>query len=235
MARPSDPTARLKLLSAAHAVFVEFGLDRARVEDITRRAGLSKGSFYLHFDSKHQAFRELVEAMLAQIAGFLDSACEPPDEELTLDDVIDQWVNMDVELFELIWQNRGLMGLLLGGGSGAAYHYLVDDFVERAVAKTRALLEAGRERGFYRADFDLDIAADFISGAYDRFARKLVKQSRKPDFRPLVEQLQLLVIGGIGTPELRERLCPPHPNGSESRHADEVASSISQPLTPSHS
>ena len=43
MPRAPDPNAKLDLLRAAEAVFVEHGLDRARVEDITHRAGRSKG------------------------------------------------------------------------------------------------------------------------------------------------------------------------------------------------
>ena len=56
MARPSDPNARMRLLEAARRIFIEHGLDRAKVEDITREAGLSKGAFYLHFKTKDDAF-----------------------------------------------------------------------------------------------------------------------------------------------------------------------------------
>jgi AcrR family transcriptional regulator len=62
MARPSDPKAKSRLLEAAERVFIERGLDRAKVEDITRAAGLSKGAFYLHFKTKDDAFKEILAA-----------------------------------------------------------------------------------------------------------------------------------------------------------------------------
>src|SRR3712207_1061770 len=117
MSRPPDPHARVKLLAAAEEVFVARGLAAATVEDIARLAGLAKGSFYLHFDSKEEAFRQLVEAMLARMATYRDAM--PEESPHGLEDVeafLEFWVGNDVQIFEFIWQNRGLMALMLEGG-----------------------------------------------------------------------------------------------------------------------
>lgn len=53
---------RARLVEAAKRVFEEDGFLAARVSDISRRAGLSHGSFYHYFDSKEQIFREVAEA-----------------------------------------------------------------------------------------------------------------------------------------------------------------------------
>src|SRR5690606_28275777 len=138
MPRPSDPLARIKLLAAAEAEFVEHGLDGAKVEQITRRAGISKGAFYLHFSSKSLLFRELVESFVARLTTLTDACMECQfDGQCGADALIDQWVSMDVEIFDFLWQNRGLIRLLLEGGSGAQFRYLVDDFLERMAANAR--------------------------------------------------------------------------------------------------
>src|SRR5262245_17449311 len=106
MPRLGDPTAKIKLLAAAEAVFVGRGLDAAKVEEIAARAGLAKGSFYLHFDGKEDAFRQLVEAMVARLQAHLEALpedCMP--EGTSMDAFLDQWVNQDVQIFEFIWQN----------------------------------------------------------------------------------------------------------------------------------
>src|SRR4051812_44203496 len=117
MSRPSDPNARIKLLAAAETVFATHGLEAAKVEEIAQRAGLAKGSFYLHFDSKDDAFRQLVEMMLARLKAQLDAL---PDEALpagtTFDQFLSLWVDLDLEMFEFIWLNRAVVGLLLDGG-----------------------------------------------------------------------------------------------------------------------
>lgn len=51
---------RAALLAAAEAVFLDLGYHEASVVKITKRAGVSQGTFYLYFDSKKQVFDELV-------------------------------------------------------------------------------------------------------------------------------------------------------------------------------
>src|SRR3954454_3129836 len=68
MARPADPNARAALVTAARAEFARRGLVGARIEDITAACGLSKGAFYLHFESKEALFGDLVHAFQARMA-----------------------------------------------------------------------------------------------------------------------------------------------------------------------
>lgn len=57
-----------QILSAALAVFGERGLAAARLEDIAKRAGLSKGTIYLYFPNKEELFREVVrQTVISQL------------------------------------------------------------------------------------------------------------------------------------------------------------------------
>lgn len=49
-----------QILDAALTVFAERGLAAARLDDIAKRAGLSKGTIYLYFPNKEELFREVV-------------------------------------------------------------------------------------------------------------------------------------------------------------------------------
>ena len=55
-ARPEE------ILDAALEVFGERGFAQAKLEDVARLAGVSKGTLYLYFDSKETLFREMVHA-----------------------------------------------------------------------------------------------------------------------------------------------------------------------------
>jgi len=62
------PTARGRatrqaLLDAAEEVFGEFTYERASVAEITRRAGVAQGTFYVYFPDKKAAFIELVKEL----------------------------------------------------------------------------------------------------------------------------------------------------------------------------
>ena len=54
-------TRRQALLTAALDEFFERGFAAARMDDIARRAGFSKGTLYLYFDSKEALFASLIE------------------------------------------------------------------------------------------------------------------------------------------------------------------------------
>lgn len=54
---------RQRLVEAALDEFSERGFAAARMEDIASRAGLSKGTLYLYFDSKEGLFEELIDTI----------------------------------------------------------------------------------------------------------------------------------------------------------------------------
>jgi len=204
MPRPSDPHAKSRLLEAAERVFSEKGLDRAKVEDITTQAGLSKGAFYLHFDSKGDAFKELLSEVISHLQTRMTAAksvCLPTLGQ-NLEQSLEESLARDVEMFEFIWKNRALMRITLEGGRSADYQHLIEHFASNAQSDMEALLRQGVTTGVYRKDLDVEVAAAFIAGGYDRFARQLVREAKKPDLRKRLRELRWMVIAGAGTPEL---------------------------------
>ena len=55
-----------QILHAALGVFGEHGLAGARLEDIARRAGVSKGTIYLYFPNKQALFRAMVRSTVVE-------------------------------------------------------------------------------------------------------------------------------------------------------------------------
>ena len=206
MPRPSDPHARARLLDAARAVFSERGLDRAKVEDITTRAQLSKGAFYLHFESKEEAFRELLAGVVSHLEHMLDETSEQQlatgPGESTFSSYLEACHVKNVEIYEFVWENRALMAMVLEGGGSASYQHLIEDFAQRAQRQTATLIQHGVDIGLYRTDLDLEAAAAFIAGGFDRIARQLVRQQRKPDLDSMLREVQWLFLGGIARPEV---------------------------------
>ena len=224
MPRPSDPHAKSRLLEAAERVFSEKGLDRAKVEDITTQAGLSKGAFYLHFESKGEAFKELLSEVIGHLQTRMQAAkcvCLPSLDH-TLERSLEESLARDVEMFEFIWKNRALMRITLEGGRSADYQHLIEHFASNAQSDMEGLLREGIAAGVYRKDLDVEVAAAFIAGGYDRFARQLVREPKKPDLRKRLRQLRQMVITGAGTPELLDRL-----HRLRSEESDQPASAVS--------
>jgi AcrR family transcriptional regulator len=72
---------REHILSAGEKVFAEQDFDAAKVQDISRLAGLSMGSIYALFPSKEQIYASIIEKraneLLALVQGIRDASLEP--------------------------------------------------------------------------------------------------------------------------------------------------------------
>jgi hypothetical protein len=111
---------------------------------------------------------------------------------------------MDIEIFEFLWQNRGVVRLILEGGGSSRFGYLIDEFAERSRQNTARLLRWGVRQGLYRADLDVEVASLVLSGAYDRVARDLIRRQRRPDLARILGELQRVLLGGIAKKPLIE-------------------------------
>lgn len=73
MPRAADSDREQRILDAAADLIAHFGYDKTTVDDIARKAGVSKGAIYLHFKSKDDLFEGLlVREMMAYHERWLD-------------------------------------------------------------------------------------------------------------------------------------------------------------------
>lgn len=201
MPRIADPRTRIVLLRAAEAVFADRGLVAAKVVEITTRAGVSKGAFYLHFESKEDCFRQIVEGVLARLtlsakSPALDAVTGPGE----IPEMLENRLRESVELFEFCWQNRSIMKMILEGGGGSPYAYLIDEFAAGIVQKSETWIAHATTMGLYRSDIDPAIVARLISGTYERLVREVIKQARRPDIEGWARQAQDLLTRGLFAP-----------------------------------
>lgn len=56
-----DPIKRGQIMDGAHRVFMKLGYDAASMNDVTREAGVSKGTIYVYFQSKEELFSALIQ------------------------------------------------------------------------------------------------------------------------------------------------------------------------------
>ena len=60
------------ILKAAAICFAEKGYDKTDVDEICRKANLTKGAFYHHFSSKQELFLNMLDQWVKRVAGKLD-------------------------------------------------------------------------------------------------------------------------------------------------------------------
>ena len=94
---------RQKLLDAARAVFAEKGLDLARIDEITDRADVGKGTFYYHFKSgKEELIRHLIKGVLGELEALIDQKCSGISD---LAELLDTLIGTHIEFFCNRWED----------------------------------------------------------------------------------------------------------------------------------
>lgn len=80
-----DPAKREQILDGAQQVFMQLGYDAASMNDITRAAGVSKGTLYVYFENKEDLFAAIIDRQKSRIMSMLRQILEsdlPVDEAL---------------------------------------------------------------------------------------------------------------------------------------------------------
>ncbi len=85
---------RAAIVDAAFDEFVARGFTATRIDDIAKRAGVAKGTIYLHFKDKESMFEELVRTAIVPLVTRLTA---PPSPGGTVRDAIER-------LAETIWR-----------------------------------------------------------------------------------------------------------------------------------
>lgn len=217
MSRLPRPGAHEALLEAARDEFSRRGLERARVEDIARRAGISKGAFYLHFRAKEDAFRELLQRFLGALHDHALRRREVEEriarEEAagggSLERRLDAECASDVDLLELLWRNRGLLAAVDGAArvsapSVAEFRRGMRALVARRIADRQAA-------GELRPDVDAGVVADVVLGAHEGLARRMAEMPEKPDLAGWARSLLVVVYEGMLARPPADRPRPPAP------------------------
>ncbi|WP_027548709.1 TetR/AcrR family transcriptional regulator [Bradyrhizobium sp. WSM2254] len=139
---------RAAIVEAAMEEFIARGFAATRLDDIAKRAGVAKGTIYLHFKDKESMFEELVRVVIVPVVARLTTLPPPVG---SVRDLIEAFAGNFLK--EVIGTRRGdLVRLIVAEGprfpSVADFYYR--EVVSRGVAAMRALIELGIARGEIR-------------------------------------------------------------------------------------
>ena len=93
---------RQKLMDAARAVFAEKGLDLTRIDEITERADMGKGTFYYHFTGKGNLIQELIKGMLGELVAAINEKCIGCSD---LTNLLHTLIGVHIEFFSNRWED----------------------------------------------------------------------------------------------------------------------------------
>ncbi|MFY3746658.1 TetR family transcriptional regulator [Anaeromyxobacter sp. Red801] len=211
MARRPAPGAHEALLEAAREEICRHGLAHARVEDIARRAGISKGAFYLHFPTKDAAFAEIVQRLYGALEEQtrrreeaerrFDRDHRDEDGPALLRAQLEFEVAVDLESLELLWRNRHVIRAL--EAAGPAWTRGLAGFRRRLQRALRDRIAAKQAAGRLRRDIDPSAVADLLVGTYEGFVRRTAELRQKPDLAGWARSFLTIFYEGMAGPAAR--------------------------------
>src|SRR3954470_7467398 len=149
-----------QILDAALAVFAERGLAAARLDDIAKRAGLSKGTIYLYFPNKEELFREVVRtsviAFIARAEAIFELERQPTQALRAW--IRGYWGWLKSPVFPVMHR---LVSSELRNFPDLASFYATE-VIERGQRLVYGILERGMERGIFRR-MDAHVASRMLS------------------------------------------------------------------------
>ena len=144
-----------EITEAAFDAFAEKGYAATKVEDVAKRAGVSKGLMYLYFKTKEELFKAVVKSVVVRRVDRLIESVETtelPSEEFIrgpLQSFLQQLPGSPVAV---------VIRLLIS--EGPRHPDLVDYYYDNVVAKGLAAISGFLGRGVERGEFHKSVVTD---------------------------------------------------------------------------
>jgi AcrR family transcriptional regulator len=160
--RPRDPAADRAILRAALELLVERGVDQTSIEQIAKRAGVTKVTVYRRWRTKDEILAQAVESAREDLPNVAADAA--PGERLTdtIEHLLPRWGQALADP-----RHRALTARLLAAGPDhpALFRAYRDHHVQPRRERARAIMARAQLDGQLDADADLDVLIDMMEGA----------------------------------------------------------------------
>ena len=182
-----------EITEAALLAFAEKGYAATRVEEVAKRAGVSKGLMYLYFKTKEELFKAVVKSVVIRRIDRLIGNIESTD--LSSEDFIRGPL---LSFMKQVPESPVAIVIRLLISEGPRHPDLVDYYYENVVAKGLAAItgfvERGVERGEFRKSVITELPQLFLAPVMLSIIWGIVFKTRELDTNKLIEtQIDMLL------------------------------------------
>ena len=175
-----------EITEAAFAAFAEKGFTATRVDEVARRAGVSKGLLYLYFKTKEELFKAVIRGVVTPRLDALTRTLDSPDssaEAIIRGPVLDFMKRVPGSPVSVV------IRLMI---SEAPKHpdlvdYYWDNVASRGLAALRQLLERGVANGEFRESAVNELPQLFVAPVMMSIVWGIVFADRSLDTDKLIE------------------------------------------------
>jgi len=159
MPRKLQPERRREILAAARELFATRGYQDTNVADVAARLRMGHGTVYRYFKNKRDIFAQILDEIVGTVTRI--AVAEVPARATTLADYRGQIERIGARLYRIFADDPHAMKLVFEVAHSVDQEMRdrLDAAFEGLARFTAAYLGNGRDRGFLRADLDLDVTA----------------------------------------------------------------------------
>jgi AcrR family transcriptional regulator len=136
---------RQAIVGAALDEFIARGFTATRLDDVAKRAGVAKGTIYLHFKDKEALFEELIRTAIVPV---VERITTPPPLTGSVRDALEGFARMFIQ--EVAGTRRAdIIRLIISEGPRfpAVADFYYREVISRGMAAMRGLIQIGVSRG----------------------------------------------------------------------------------------
>lgn len=182
-----------RILSAAAQEIYEKGYHSAAINDITRRAGVASGTFYVYFDSKYDLYKFLLLQCSHIIRKHLNQATKDCTSRREAEEVgLREWLNFvqhNQYMYHIIWESLYVDKQLF-----------VDYYSNFSRAYIKGI-DAAKKAGEIRPEIDSEVLAWTLMGASNFLGLNwgVFAESHPADLNKVVESFMHILNAGVFT------------------------------------
>jgi AcrR family transcriptional regulator len=194
---PRGQRTRQALLDAAERVFGELGFHNAGIVEITQKANVALGTFYLYFPDKRAIFRDLVQTLNEELRAFIRERVRGLDDRLEIEvagfDAFFQFVREHRDLYRVVLQAESVDEEMY------RWHYrtLAEGYVRG--------LKAAQSRGQVRSDMEPETLAFALMGMAEAIGMRSVLWDGKLPSAAARRTIRAFLEAGLGAKKRARR------------------------------
>ncbi len=195
-AQEKRKTRRAEILSAAERVIAKRGYQATSIADVLEAAQISRGTFYLYFDSRESLFHELISGFIQQLMG-----CIKVVHREEGDPVGGLYANVS-RVVDLLFDNPNLTTILLreAVGQDAVVDQKLNDLYAFLYKMVSGALKNGSAWGITRKVDERVVAMAIIGSIKEVLYQYLVIHTNQtPDRETIAQELLAFGLKGLQT------------------------------------
>lgn len=177
---------REKIVHAAIEVFKEKGIEKTKISDIVKLAGIAQGTYYLYFPSKLSVMPAIAEVMVEKtIAGVKDKVQEDAPFTTKLEQVIDA-------IFMITSDYREILALIYAGLASTEHIKEWETVYQPFYSWISQFLNEAKTSGVIRHTIHVERTSKLFIGLVESAAEQIYLYDNRQDDQAAIQKAEVL-------------------------------------------